>query len=68
MRVLYTKPVLKDLSQGSRIAFARQFRRVSQDYVSDNLGLTYVSCSPFRVPIARLAAAQAAIKAGSQKK
>lgn len=40
MRVLYTKPVLKDLSQGSRIAFARQFRRVSQDYVSDNLGLT----------------------------
>ena len=28
------------------------------------LGLTYVSCSPFRVPIARLAAAQAAIKYG----
>jgi pyruvate,orthophosphate dikinase len=27
-------------------------------------GLTYVSCSPYRVPIARLAAAQAAIKAG----
>ena len=27
-------------------------------------GLNYVSCSPFRVPIARLAAAQAAIKAG----
>ena len=27
------------------------------------LGLTYVSCSPFRVPIARLAAAHAAIKA-----
>ena len=26
------------------------------------LGLNYVSCSPFRVPIARLAAAQAAIK------
>ncbi|MDY4231667.1 MAG: pyruvate, phosphate dikinase [Candidatus Faecousia sp.] len=26
------------------------------------LGLTYVSCSPFRVPIARLAAAQAAIR------
>jgi len=26
------------------------------------LGLTYVSCSPFRVPIAKLAAAQAAIK------
>jgi len=28
------------------------------------LGLDYVSCSPFRVPIARLAAAQAAIKNG----
>ena len=27
-----------------------------------NIGLTYVSCSPFRVPIARLAAAQAAIR------
>ncbi len=27
------------------------------------IGLTYVSCSPFRVPIARLSAAQAAIKA-----
>ncbi len=27
-------------------------------------GLDYVSCSPFRVPIARLAAAQASIKYG----
>ncbi|MPM48049.1 hypothetical protein SDC9_94770 [bioreactor metagenome] len=26
------------------------------------IGMNYVSCSPFRVPIARLAAAQAAIK------
>ena len=31
------------------------------------IGLTYVSCSPFRVPIARLAAAQAAIKSGDRK-
>ncbi|MCD6434178.1 MAG: pyruvate, phosphate dikinase [Candidatus Diapherotrites archaeon] len=30
------------------------------------VGLTYVSCSPFRVPIARIAAAQAAIKAGKR--
>ena len=30
----------------------------------DKIGLDYVSCSPFRVPIARLAAAQAAIKYG----
>ncbi|MCC8047708.1 MAG: hypothetical protein LIO52_01250, partial [Oscillospiraceae bacterium] len=28
------------------------------------VGLDYVSCSPFRVPIARLAAAQAAINNG----
>lgn len=28
----------------------------------NEIGLSYVSCSPFRVPIARLAAAQAAIK------
>ena len=27
-----------------------------------HLGLDYVSCSPYRVPIARLAAAQAALK------
>jgi pyruvate,orthophosphate dikinase len=31
-----------------------------------NLGLTYVSCSPFRVPVARLAAAQAAIRESMQ--
>jgi pyruvate,orthophosphate dikinase len=30
----------------------------------NSVGLDYVSCSPFRVPIARLAAAQAAIKQG----
>jgi pyruvate,orthophosphate dikinase len=28
----------------------------------DEVGLDYVSCSPYRVPIARLAAAQAALK------
>jgi pyruvate,orthophosphate dikinase len=32
------------------------------------VGLTYVSCSPYRVPIARLAAAQAAIREESGKK
>ncbi|MGC9940840.1 MAG: pyruvate, phosphate dikinase [Verrucomicrobiota bacterium] len=31
------------------------------------LGLTYVSCSPFRLPVARLAAAQAAIEEKRQK-
>lgn len=32
----------------------------------EGLGLDYVSCSPFRVPIARLAAAQAAIEAAGR--
>jgi pyruvate,orthophosphate dikinase len=32
------------------------------------LGLTYVSCSPFRVPVARLAAAQAALEEEAQTK
>ena len=32
----------------------------------NKVGLDYVSCSPYRVPIARLAAAQAAIKLGKQ--
>jgi pyruvate,orthophosphate dikinase len=30
--------------------------------------MDYVSCSPYRVPIARLAAAQAAIKSAAKKK
>ncbi len=34
----------------------------------EKVGLDYVSCSPFRVPIARLAAAQAALKAAAKKK
>jgi pyruvate,orthophosphate dikinase len=34
----------------------------------DEVGLNYVSCSPFRVPVARLAAAQAALaRKASQK-
>ncbi len=33
----------------------------------NRIGLDYVSCSPFRVPIARLAAAQATIKSGDRK-
>jgi pyruvate,orthophosphate dikinase len=30
--------------------------------IADSLGLDYVSCSPYRVPVARLAAAQATIQ------
>ncbi len=33
----------------------------------NKIGLDYVSCSPYRVPIARLAAAQASIKANQSK-
>lgn len=40
MRLIYSRPILDDLSQGSRIAFARQIRFMSQDEVSDKLGLT----------------------------
>ena len=36
-------------------------------YFFDRVGLDYVSCSPFRVPVARLAAAQAAIRARQSK-
>jgi pyruvate, orthophosphate dikinase len=36
-------------------------------YFFDSVGLDYVSCSPFRVPVARLAAAQAAIRARKSK-
>ena len=39
MRLIYSKPKLKDLTQGSRIAFARQFRKMTQDEVSKKLGL-----------------------------
>ena len=40
MLIKYTKPELVDISQSSRIAFARQFRFMTQDDVSDKLGLT----------------------------
>lgn len=40
MRLLYTKPKSKNMSQGARIAFVRQFRLMTQDNVLDKLGLT----------------------------
>ena len=33
----------------------------------EEIGLDYVSCSPYRVPVARLAAAQAALGVGADK-
>lgn len=53
-----------DDSSVTGVAFTRDPASVDFCYKT---GLTYVSCSPFRVPIARLAAAQAAIKAGMKK-
>lgn len=38
--IIHFMPILDDLSQGSRIAYIRQFRNLSQDDVSDSLGLT----------------------------
>lgn len=35
MRLLYSKPELRDLSQVSRIAFVRQIRFITQDNVSE---------------------------------
>ena len=40
MRIIYSKPSLKNLSQGERISYIRQLRMMSQDEVSDRLGLT----------------------------
>jgi pyruvate, orthophosphate dikinase len=37
-------------------------------FFSNEAGLTYVSCSPFRVPIARLAAAQASVERKNELK
>lgn len=39
MRIIYSKPSLKNLSQGERISYIRQLRMMSQDEVSDKLGL-----------------------------
>ncbi len=39
MRLMCLKPRLKDLSQGSRIAFVRQFRQITQDELADKLNL-----------------------------
>jgi len=33
----------------------------------NEIGLDYVSCSPYRVPVARLAAAQAALEAAAEQ-
>ena len=44
---------------------ANQIAEVAESFYK--AGMNYVSCSPFRVPVARLAAAQAAIKESREK-
>lgn len=40
MRIIYSKPSIKDLSQGERISFIRQLRMMTQDEVSEKLGIS----------------------------
>ena len=40
MKYIYLKPELENLSQGERIAFARQVRRMTQDELAEKLGFT----------------------------
>ncbi|RLI07597.1 hypothetical protein DRO24_02680, partial [Candidatus Bathyarchaeota archaeon] len=37
-------------------------------YFLHSIGLDYVSCSPYRIPVARLAAARAALEEEMEKK
>ena len=43
MKLIYSRPILRDLSKGSRMAFARQFRTLSQDEVAKQLGVSKMS-------------------------
>ena len=38
--LIYLRPKLYDLSQGTRIKFVRVFRHLTQDNISDDLGIT----------------------------
>ena len=42
-------------------------RPASRSFKCEQIGLDYVSCSPFRVPVARLAAAQAALTNAAER-
>ena len=64
MSITLGKPVNPSLHCG--ICGEHGGDRVSVEFCH-KIGLDYVSCSPFRVPIARLAAAQAAIRSGDEK-
>ena len=40
MPVFYTKPVLRDLSQGARIAYVRQFRHMTQEELGEKIEMS----------------------------
>lgn len=40
MKLIYSRPILRDLSQVSKLAFTRQFRTLSQDEVAKQLGVS----------------------------
>ena len=40
MQIIFSKPRLYGLSQGERISYVRQLRMMTQDEVSDKLGIT----------------------------
>ena len=57
----------RETRAGSRNRHLRRARRRSSSVeFCYRVGMNYVSCSPYRVPIARLAAAQAAISGGDK--
>jgi phosphoenolpyruvate synthase/pyruvate phosphate dikinase len=50
------------LTTNVRVAFSLTVRDPASIQFFEKVGLDYVSCSPYRVPVARLAAAQAALQ------
>lgn len=44
MNKIYLRPIMKDLSQGSRLSFVRQYRHLYQEDVAKKLGLNGERC------------------------
>ena len=46
MKLIYSRPILRDLSQGARIAFARQFKAIDKDDLEfQNLKKNFINLS-----------------------
>ena len=59
--VVATKVFFETMPGENGRGLSRKHVLASIDASLERLGLDYVSCSPYRVPLARLAAAQAAL-------